>query len=98
MAWLAPLPPGVITKSSPSTVSPGCGSRGASPTRSMLALPTTTIRGAMASGRPRRVAVAVPVHDQRHAERLGQVAGGHHLAEQAGRDDRALAQQHPVGE
>ena len=43
-AWLAPLPPGTITKSVPSMVSPGRGSAGAIATRSMLALPTTATR------------------------------------------------------
>jgi hypothetical protein len=46
IAWLAPFPPGTVVKPSPSTVSPGLGSTGAVATRSMLALPTTTTRGA----------------------------------------------------
>src|SRR5690606_18264842 len=45
-AWLAPFPPGTIANSRPSTVSPGRGRVGAVATRSMLALPATTTRGA----------------------------------------------------
>src|ERR1019366_3205068 len=41
-AWLAPLPPGIIRKSLPSTVSPGTGRRSTDTTKSMFRLPTTT--------------------------------------------------------
>ena len=44
-AWLAPLPPGIIWKSRPSTVSPGTGRRSTDTTKSMFRLPTTTRAG-----------------------------------------------------
>src|SRR5579863_4718033 len=40
-AWLKPLPPRNVANSSPSTVSPGRGSRGARATRSVMRLPST---------------------------------------------------------
>src|SRR6185437_632128 len=43
-AWLAPLPPGTVTNRSPRMVSPGPTKRGAWVSRSMLMLPTTTMR------------------------------------------------------
>jgi hypothetical protein len=57
------------------------------------------MRGAIGLTAARRgVAVAGALRRPAAAERLGQVVGGHRLAEQAGRHDRALAQQHGVGE
>src|SRR5580658_943188 len=48
-AWLAPLPPGIIWKSRPSTVSPGTGRRSTDTTKSMFRLPTTTSAFILAS-------------------------------------------------
>src|ERR1700682_60687 len=46
-AWLAPLPPGIIWKPPPRTVSPGAGRRSTETTKSMFRLPTTTMRADM---------------------------------------------------
>src|SRR5471032_3326409 len=42
-AWLAPLPPAMVAKAPPASVSPGSGMRGTRSTRSILILPITTI-------------------------------------------------------
>jgi hypothetical protein len=47
IAWLAPLPPKPRSKFWPNMVSPGRGKASLKVMRSVLALPTTAIRGAM---------------------------------------------------
>ena len=47
MAWLLPLPPAAVAKAVPSSVSPGAGNLDTDVVRSMLILPTTTIRGVL---------------------------------------------------
>ena len=46
-AWFAPLPPGIMRKPSPSTVSPAAGRCFVRTTKSMFRLPTTTTAGFM---------------------------------------------------
>lgn len=43
-AWLLPLPPGIMVKDLPTTVSPGRGNLAAWAVRSIARLPTTTTR------------------------------------------------------
>src|SRR4051812_23005948 len=63
-AWFAPLPPAAVTNSPPRIVSPGLGIRSSLRIMSVLELPTTTIRCAMAHS-PRDELLNVRVHDQR---------------------------------